>query len=158
MRFITIGGERYPIKATVGTMTEESDRRRRCLLAAERDGRIEAAARGLTGEAAKNLIRQYQTTALREFTGRAETSLLLIVSLINAAVESERILHGRRLDVAHYPMTKEILAAIASPDDINSPDNAAAVAAELVEYYGLDEKKVTAGQLVTLSRRLTRTL
>ena len=144
MRHITLGGIEYPIRATVTVDAEVTRRYNDAILSAEAAARETAEQRGLNEGQTEQLVEREKKLALR----------------INAAVDYERVLHGRDIsaDVPHYPLTAEKIGLIATLDDLNREETVQAVVDEFLDCRGGDRKNLTAGQLEQMASTLMESI
>lgn len=103
--------------------------------------------------ASMNVKREFDKKAhdaedLKEFLADTQTSLWLIATLINEAVNYESVMNGRdiRNEVPHYPLTMQKIGMMASAADLNRDETVQAIAEEFAECLGT-EKNFTAAQL-----------
>lgn len=150
MRTIRIAGYDMPIRATMRFELAVKEYLQRIADKAVADA--EKGSRTLLEEAAND----ERANAIREASASAEMSLFVICELVNAAVEQEKVLggHDRSGELPVYPLTVEKLAVIATLEELNSAENAAAVADEIAEARGSETKKLMAGKLMDLSRQM----
>lgn len=154
MRTIILGGLPCPIKATAATIAANADRLNAKLMDADEEAELEAKEKKLDVDAAEALRAQIRKKVYRLFLANAENSLMVIADMVNAAVDSERILYGRdiREQSPHYPMTPQKLACIASLKELNNPDTARQIAEEIAEATG--SKNLNAGELVKMAQMI----
>lgn len=160
MRYITLGGNRYPIHCSV-TVDEAVNKR----FAAYRQKMVEQAeadveARGLQGGEAEEYKAVSLKSATLAYLTDAENDLYQFALLINAGVRYESIInrHDIANEVVGYPLDAEKLAMIATVQDLNSPETVDAVAAEFARCRGGDEKNGTAGELTKTAMTILQTL
>ena len=160
MRHITLGGIEYPIRATVTVDAEVTRRYNDAILSAEAAARETAEQRGLNEGQTEQLVEREKKLALRRYLGDRENDLYQIALLINAAVDYERVLHGRDIsaDVPHYPLTAEKIGLIATLDDLNREETVQAVVDEFLDCRGGDRKNLTAGQLEQMASTLMESM
>lgn len=156
MRYITLGGVKYPIQATVGVIGDATERLLQCLAEAEERAQDEADERGLDDAHREKLVTRRREAAHRRYLADARNSLAVIADLVNAAVAREKLLNGKDIaaEVLHYPLTAEKLVLIASAEDLNGEENSKAIAAELAEWGPPGEKKVAANRLMTAAQMI----
>lgn len=154
MRTIVLGGLPCPIKATAATIAANTDRLNAKLLDADEAAELEAEEKGLTVDQAEQLRARKRKKAYQLFLANAENSLLVISDMVNAAVESERILYHRdiREQSPYYPLTAAKLALVATVQELNDPDTAQVIAQEMAEATG--SKNLPAGELVKLAQMI----
>lgn len=159
-RYLTIQGQQYPIKATVAVEAANNSRMLKAVLDAEARAELEAKEHQWDEDQMQTHAEVYRQKALKAFLRDSENSLQLWADLINAAVERAKVLDGRDISasVPHYPLTARKLAFLVTSADLNSEDNALAVAQELIECRGGDPKNLTAGHLVLMSAMWTARL
>lgn len=154
MRKIILGGMACPIKATAGTIASSTSRLSAALAEADCDAEERAKQQNMEADDYEQLRQRLRKKAQMVYLSNTENSLRVISDMLNAAVDSERILYGRdiRSESPYYPMTPEKLALIVSTQELNDPETARIIAEEIAEATG--SKNLTAGELVKLAQML----
>ena len=152
MRTIILGGVPVPIKATAGTIAANTSRLSAVLIEADMEAEAEAEKQDLSVDQFQKLKEQKRKKANRIFMADAENSLKVIADMVNAAVDSERVLHGHdiREQSPYYPASAEKLAFIISSKEMNDLHTAQVIAEEIAEATG--SKNLTAGELVKMAQ------
>ncbi len=154
MRTIVLGGLPCLIKATAGTIAGSTSRLSEALAEADFEAEEQAKQRDMEVDEYEQLCQRLRKKAQLAYLNNAENSLRVISDMVNAAVDSERILYGRdiRDQSPYYPMTPEKLAIIASTQELNDPDMAQSIAEEIAEATG--SKNLSAGELVKIAQMI----
>lgn len=149
MRYITLRGVQYPVRATVAVDAETARRYNAALLDAEDAANEDADTRGVGEDERAAIVSRRRKRAAREYMADVDNSLRQISLMINAAVSYEQVLNGVdiRDQVPHYPMTPEKLAVLATVEDLNRDDTVQTIAEELAECRGV-QKKTGAAELI----------
>lgn len=159
MRYITLGGKQYPIHCSVVVDAAICQRRNRLLMDIEDATIAEAQENNIPDSKLDALISRRKREALRDISGNAEETLIMLSDMINAAVDYQQVICGRdiRSEIeGGYPMTAKKLAFIASVSDLNSETTMDTVAQEIIEAQGGDAKNLSAGRVVQTARALQR--
>ena len=156
MRYITLGGKQYPIRATMNVDAKFTARYNEVIAAAEEQAVEEAAQKELDEAKIERVRARRVKSAVKRYVNDVQNSLQQIADLINEAVAYEAVMNGVDISgkVPGYPMTAQKVGMIATAEDLNREETVQAVADEMMECRGGDQKNLTAGELMKIAKKI----